>query len=164
MGGKGSGKWARPLLPCGTSAAYGRHRKRGENCEVCKKAHKEYAASRRKPVIGRSVTRIKGRLTIIEEKLRRGACMDCQMQVTRDNYFCFDFDHRDPMQKSFAISAKSRDVAQDILQAEFAKCDLVCANCHRLRTHIQIKTGVMTGMKKTGHKRPIAPTLFDMTG
>ena len=90
--------------------------------------------------------------------------MDCDMEVTRDNYFCFDFDHREPMQKSFAISSMARDVAEATLQAEFAKCDLVCANCHRLRTHIQIKTGVMTGMKKTGHKRPIAPTLFEMTG
>ena len=90
--------------------------------------------------------------------------MDCDMEVTRDNYFCFDFDHTDPMQKSFAVSSMARDVAEATLQAEFAKCDLVCANCHRLRTHIQIKTGVMTGMKKTGYKRPIALTLFDMTG
>jgi hypothetical protein len=90
--------------------------------------------------------------------------MDCGMKVTRENYFCFDFDHREPMEKSFAISSKSRDVARATLEAEFDKCDLVCANCHRIRTHLQIKTGVMTGKKKTGHKRPIAPTLFDMTG
>jgi len=162
VGGKGSGKWARPLLPCGTSAAYGRHRKRGENCELCKKAHTEYMRSRRKPVKGNAVTRIKGRIAIIDEKLRRGACMDCQMQVTRENYVCFDFDQRDPMQKSFQISAKSRDVAEATLQAEFAKCDLVCANCHRLRTHVQIKTGVLTGKKATYQKVQIAPTLFDI--
>ena len=88
--------------------------------------------------------------------------MDCQMQVTRENYVCFDFDQRDPMQKSFQISAKSRDVAEATLQAEFAKCDLVCANCHRLRTHVQIKTGVLTGKKATYQKVQIAPTLFDI--
>ena len=164
MGGKGSGKWARPVLPCGTSAAYQRHRKRKENCEICRKAHTEYVKSRRKPAKGRSVTRIKGRIAIIEEKLRRGSCMDCGLEVTRDNYICFDFDHRDPTEKSFAVSQKSRDVSEAVLNAEFAKCDLVCANCHRLRTHLQIKTGVLTGMKLTHEKKTIAPTLFDMTG
>jgi hypothetical protein len=164
MGGKGSGKWARPVLPCGTSAAYQRHRKRKENCEVCRKAHTEYVKSRRKPAKGKSVTRIKGRIAIIEEKLRRGSCMDCGLEVTRDNYICFDFDHRDPAEKSFAVSQKSRDVSEAVLNAEFAKCDLVCSNCHRLRTHLQIKTGVLTGMKLTHEKKTIAPTLFDMTG
>lgn len=28
--------------PCGTPAAYKRHRTRGENCEVCKRANREY--------------------------------------------------------------------------------------------------------------------------
>ena len=161
MGGKGSG---RPPAPCGTRAGYQRHRKRGENCEACKKAATRELGIKRGAKPRSTAHRIKGRVAIIEEKLRRGVCMDCNMEVTRDNYFCFDFDHRDPMQKSFSISAKSRDVAQGTLEAEFAKCDLVCANCHRLRTHIQMKTGIMTGMKKTGQRKPVAPTLFDIAG
>ena len=161
MGGKGSG---RPLAPCGTSAAYQRHRKRKENCEVCKKAHAEYQKARYKPKsIGKSPVRsIKGRTATIEEKLRRGSCMDCGMEVTRQNYVCFDFDHRNPAEKLFAISAKNRDVAEAVLQAEFAKCDLVCANCHRLRTHIQMKNKVLTGKKATHEKIEIHLTLFDI--
>jgi hypothetical protein len=162
MGGKGSGKWARPRLPCGSEPAYQQHYRRGEKCELCKKAHKDYVASRRKPTKGHVVTRIKGRIAIIEEKLRRGSCMDCAMEVTRENYVCFDFDHRNPAEKSFNVSQKSRDVAESTLQAEFAKCDLVCANCHRLRTHKQMKTGVMTGMKATHQKKNLPPTLFDI--
>jgi hypothetical protein len=161
MGGKGSG---RPPAPCGTRAGYQRHRKRGENCELCKRAATRELGRKRGVQPRSTASRIKGRIAIIEEKLRRGSCMDCDLKVTRDNYICFDFDHREPMEKSFAVSSKSRDVAQATLDAEFAKCDLVCANCHRLRTHKQIKTGVLTGMKKTGQKRPVAPTLFDMTG
>ena len=88
--------------------------------------------------------------------------MDCQMQVTRENYVCFDFDHRDPALKSFAISSKWKHVSEALLQAEFAKCDVVCSNCHRLRTHVQIKTGVLTGKKATYEKVQIAPTLFDI--
>jgi hypothetical protein len=164
MGGKGSGKWARPVLPCGTQAAYQRHRRRKENCEQCKKAHKEY----KKATYKRKTNRVpygtakKGRIVIVEEKLRRGSCMDCGLQVTRENYVCFDFDHRDPAKKSFAVSTKAGDVSESTLHAEFAKCDLVCANCHRLRTHKQMKTGVLTGRKATHEKVDIAPTLFDI--
>ena len=150
--------------PCGTRAGYQAHRKRGENCEACKKAATRELGIKRGSKPRSTATRIKARIAVIEEKLRRGACMDCDMKVTRENYFCFDFDHREPMEKSFAISSKSRDVARATLEAEFDKCDLVCANCHRIRTHLQIKSGVLTGIKKTGHKRQIAPTLFDMTG
>ena len=154
----------RKPAPCGTRAGYLAHRKRGENCEACKRAATRELGQKRGATPRSTATRIKGRIAVIEEKLRRGECMDCGMKVTRENYFCFDFDHREPMEKSFAISSKSRDVARATLEAEFDKCDLVCANCHRIRTHQQIKTGVMTGKKKTGQKRQIAPTLFDMTG
>jgi hypothetical protein len=161
MGGKGSGR-KEALLPCGTPAAYWRHRRRKEDCAVCRKAVAQQRKDRYKPKGRPPKKTIKGRLVIIEEKLRRGSCMDCGMEVTRENYVCFDFDHRDPVEKSFAVSSKSMDVALSTLLAEFAKCDLVCANCHRLRTHKQFKTGVLTGMKATHEKVEIAPTLFDI--
>lgn len=49
----------------------------------------------------------------------------------------FDFDHRDPKLKSFSISDKGVTVSLARLQEEVKKCDLVCANCHRFRTHVQ---------------------------
>jgi hypothetical protein len=161
MGGKGSGRKANPL-PCGTSAAYSRHRRKKEDCAVCRKAVAEQRKARYKPKERRrsEQSRVKGRTAVIEEKLRRGSCMDCGLAVTRDNYFCFDFDHRNPAEKAFTISSKRKDVAESVLQAEFAKCDLVCANCHRIRTHVQFKTGVLTGMKATHQKLDIPPTLF----
>jgi hypothetical protein len=162
MGGKGSG---RKLQPCGTSAAYQRHRKKGENCIICKSAEAKNKRERYKPnPKSRAVTRVQGRKMIIEEKLRRGACMDCQLVVTRENYFVFDFDHRDPQKKSFAISSKARDVAFQTLRDEFDKCDLVCANCHRFRTQKQFKNGVLTGLPKDIDKVEVLPTLFDLTG
>jgi hypothetical protein len=43
-----------------------------------------------------------------------------------------DLHHRDPEDKVFALSdASSRAVAQIIEEIE--KCDLICANCHRMR-------------------------------
>ena len=43
-----------------------------------------------------------------------------------------DFHHRDPAQKLFilaTVNARARD--QEEIAAEIAKCDVLCANCHR---------------------------------
>lgn len=45
-----------------------------------------------------------------------------------------DFDHRNPLEKRFNISAPPKVSSIEALQAEIDKCDLVCANCHRMRT------------------------------
>jgi hypothetical protein len=46
-----------------------------------------------------------------------------------------DFDHRDPTQKLFNVAGKSLLKNRAVLEAEIARCDIVCANCHRGRTH-----------------------------
>lgn len=47
-----------------------------------------------------------------------------------------DFDHRDPSTKEFEIcqGANKNAVSQERLLLEIDKCDVVCANCHRLRS------------------------------
>ena len=53
--------------------------------------------------------------------------------------FCMDFDHRDPEAKSYNIGAKMKGAyspeAKQAVETEIAKCDLVCSNCHRIRTN-----------------------------
>jgi len=48
-----------------------------------------------------------------------------------------DFDHREEEVKLFNIAnlTSQRWMSVADLQAEIAKCDVVCANCHRERTH-----------------------------
>jgi transcriptional regulator with XRE-family HTH domain len=58
-------------------------------------------------------------------------CMDCKK---RFDLVCMDFDHRPGEVKLFCVGAYR--VARDKLLAEIAKCDVVCSNCHRLRTHV----------------------------
>lgn len=57
-----------------------------------------------------------------------GRCVDC-------GYFAcvatLEFHHRDPSTKEFGLG--NFDGSFDRLVAEAAKCDLLCANCHRLR-------------------------------
>jgi len=47
-----------------------------------------------------------------------------------------DFDHRDPRKKLFSIAAgHALLMSREKLIAEIEKCDIVCANCHALRTY-----------------------------
>ena len=58
-------------------------------------------------------------------------CADCGH---RFHPVCMDFDHRVAGEKAHNVAAlKSRNPA--ILRAEIDKCDVVCSNCHRIRTH-----------------------------
>ncbi len=55
-------------------------------------------------------------------------CMDCGGSFPP---FCMDFDHRDPSTKVTNVGA-ARSMKKVVEEIE--KCDLVCANCHRIRT------------------------------
>lgn len=57
-------------------------------------------------------------------------CADCGGSFPPE---CMDFDHVRG-EKSFGISASVGGFALARVQEELAKCDLVCANCHRVRT------------------------------
>ena len=159
MGGPGSGRYktigprlsqVRPLPPCGTSAMYQRHRKNGEDCELCRRAASKDAAKRDTRVRNQSKrnsvdVRMKMRQVIVDEKIKRSACMDCFMPVTVDITYVFDFDHRNPLEKLFTISKMYKGVSYASLYKEMDKCDLVCANCHRHRTQKQFRAKVLTG-------------------
>lgn len=59
-------------------------------------------------------------------------CMDCG---NRYPYYVMDFDHREGEKKSNDINFLSNTGRIGAVKVEIAKCDLVCANCHRVRTH-----------------------------
>jgi hypothetical protein len=63
-------------------------------------------------------------------------CMDCGNEYP---YYVLDFDHREPAVKKHNISRLSRFPSLKALQEEINKCDVVCANCHRERSHQQRK-------------------------
>lgn len=58
-------------------------------------------------------------------------CVDCDMTF---NYICMDFDHINPHNKLGSIASIVLR-SQKYIFNEIQKCELVCANCHRIRTH-----------------------------
>ena len=79
----------------------------------------------------------------IQTKLARGGCNTCKRPVTEDTVHHFEWNHRDP-------SEKSRNVSQLVnvpskYEAEVAKCDLECLFCHADITKAQIAAGGLFG-------------------
>jgi predicted Zn-ribbon and HTH transcriptional regulator len=67
--------------------------------------------------------------------LKARPCADCGLQFAPHQ---MDFDHRDPASKSFVLAAGRVGLMNERrVLAEVAKCDVVCANCHRTRTRRQ---------------------------
>jgi hypothetical protein len=65
-------------------------------------------------------------------EIKARPCTDCGQRYAPHQ---MDFDHRDPATKTFWLSRSTALLARrDRLLAEIAKCDVVCANCHRTRS------------------------------
>jgi hypothetical protein len=64
-------------------------------------------------------------------RLKDNPCTDCGIKYKP---WQMDFDHIDPRQKVFNIGTNVLGSLLSI-KNEIEKCELVCANCHRQRTH-----------------------------
>ena len=75
---------------------------------------------------------------VTECKIKIGQCYACQLLCEDWNYCMFAFDHLEPALKSFALSKayKIPGMTKQMIVDEIAKCQLVCHNCHALRTWV----------------------------
>jgi hypothetical protein len=105
-------------------------------CKKCMRAYRMayYEKNKATELVGITARRKrhgqKIREIVLEAKDR--PCMDCGVHY---HAWVMDFDHREHGDKEFLISKASwRGNAIERVIAEIAKCDVVCANCHRMRT------------------------------
>jgi hypothetical protein len=101
-----------------------------ERSRVC--YHKKYHDSSKGAAlyINRAEVRRANHINRVSEiKLALG-CADCGY---KKHPRALDFDHRPGEVKLFTIG-NHMDSAWKKIEAEIAKCDVVCANCHRIRT------------------------------
>ncbi|KKN68055.1 hypothetical protein LCGC14_0455090 [marine sediment metagenome] len=59
-------------------------------------------------------------------------CLRCELKDPR----CLDFHHRDPDEKNRVVATMTAHCWTTI-KAEIAKCEILCANCHRIETFRQ---------------------------
>ncbi|MEX2547856.1 MAG: hypothetical protein WD830_08725 [Chloroflexota bacterium] len=65
-------------------------------------------------------------------RLQDVPCTDCGQRFPKA---AMDFDHRDPTTKQYVVSRMLVGATTDQILKEAAKCDVICANCHRMRTY-----------------------------
>ncbi|WP_369685620.1 homing endonuclease associated repeat-containing protein [Salinibaculum rarum] len=83
------------------------------------------------------------RAWVNEKKAERG-CANCN-EVNRA---CLDYHHRNPEAKEMAVGDMvTYGYGRDNIREEMAKCDVLCANCHRKR-HDEQRPDVETGDRK----------------
>ena len=64
-------------------------------------------------------------------QLKNRPCADCGVIYP---YYVMDFDHREDEIKRCGLS-ETYKLSINAIKSETAKCDVVCSNCHRERTH-----------------------------
>ena len=88
------------------------------------RAHKaEYLARNRSKRL-----RLRARL----QALKSVPCQDCRRSYPP---YVMDFDHREAASKRYEMTGLVYRGSLKLAMEEVAKCDVVCANCHRIRTH-----------------------------
>lgn len=63
----------------------------------------------------------------------RTPCADCQIQYP---YYVMDFDHVRG-KKHANVMELVQTLSRKKIDEELAKCEIVCSNCHRVRTHLR---------------------------
>jgi hypothetical protein len=66
------------------------------------------------------------------DEFKRRPCADCGGDFPP---YLMDFDHVNGDKLDDVCGMRMRTVSRETIAAEIAKCEVVCANCHRARTH-----------------------------
>jgi len=75
-------------------------------------------------------------------------CADCHLKFP---LVCMDFDHV-LGEKEFNIASGYEQVSLERLLKEIAKCEVVCANCHRIRTAKRVSRAVGPAHTTAGYE------------
>lgn len=65
-------------------------------------------------------------------QVKNNPCVDCTIKYP---YYVMDLDHREGEEKDRKVSSMLKSAGWKRFLDECKKCDLVCSNCHRIRTY-----------------------------
>lgn len=112
--------------------------KRRPDCKLCVKAKAKIRYKKFKKVLclqsmkNRAQRRLLCRKISLEEKNK--PCADCKINYP---HYVMDFDHVREVKLAHVSHLVSRGCAEKTLRDEMSKCEVVCSNCHRTRTHLR---------------------------
>jgi hypothetical protein len=97
-----------------------------KDARACSRRH--YARNKAEYIARNKVRRLRNQI-FIKEYLVVHPCVDCKCSDIR----CLEFDHIRG-DKEFCISLAVRDMySLERIQKEIEKCEVRCANCHKIR-------------------------------
>lgn len=109
-----------------------RNKKSQIKTSYCKECHSVYLKqhAKDKPDIYRD-SRNKIRNEILEyiRKIKDVPCLDCGVKYP---YYVMDFDHLRDKKFNLHLAARTGSIRQ--VKEEIVKCEVLCSNCHRIRT------------------------------
>ena len=126
------------------------HKGRSKPFSYCKKCNskrvKEYY-NRNKPLVRKNANKNRKEHLLESKKLiderRDSPCCDCK---NRFPIVCMDFDHLPEYAKMFSVcEARHRYFNLEKIKTEMEKCEVVCSNCHRIRTSKRLGSRVGSG-------------------
>jgi hypothetical protein len=62
----------------------------------------------------------------------KSGCFDCRNKFP---HYVLEFDHKPEFKKLDGVYRVLRNYGPEMAWAEVAKCDVVCSNCHKIRTY-----------------------------
>lgn len=101
------------------------------HCKLCHKGFRKIHYENNKDKVFKQVSIRRSAYKEWYKSLKDKPCMDCGEKYP---YYVMDFDHRENKEFSLSNCVMKGHNKEKILK-EISKCDLVCANCHRERTH-----------------------------
>ena len=105
-------------------------KKRERHREYMRARYQTDSEFRQRQIAASGVTRRRDRAAV-SAVIREAKLVGCA-RCSESDPVALDFHHRDPATKSFEVSAAvSRADPVNAARAEIAKCDVLCANCHR---------------------------------
>jgi hypothetical protein len=100
-------------------------------CKECGKGlTRNHYRNNKRQYLDRNVRSYMKRRELMRQMKSR-ACADCGIQYP---FYVMDFDHREGERKEYELNRIDRMTTRAILR-EIKKCDVVCSNCHRVRTY-----------------------------
>lgn len=99
-------------------------------CKECQKAQEKvhYQESKERQIAVKETAQFqKNRNIQLVENARAVGCRKCGEKRS----YVLDFHHKNPEEKENVIAHMLKSSGEDKLIAELAKCDVLCANCHR---------------------------------
>ena len=116
---------------------FNKNKSRGDGlhteCKDCKKKRKDlYYKNNKEKFLGYAARKRRKIKSAIND-LKNKPCLDCRQSFPS---YVMQFHHRNPDEKEFDVArAVGSSLSLERILKEIEKCDLLCANCHAIRSY-----------------------------